>query len=404
MKHGFGGWGRIALAAVAVCSLWSSQSAAVPAAAFQAGGTIPGFVAYWPLDTASAGTVADATGNGHTGTLTNGASIIAPPVVVPPAPAANAGCLATDALTGQQHVIVPDSAPLRLSGAFTLAAWVYPTANTGTMPPDLVIAQKGIIEKWASGATTIDGYLLRLSSANTGNNTPLFSMGNGATQLDAQAASVIPLNTWTHVAGVYNGATMTLYVGGVSAATTPNSTALPTAANTAELHLGKDYGGNTMTGNIDEARIYSRALTAGEVGTLVTGVQAPPTGLAATSSPGQIMLTWTAAANATSYNVYRRLTGGGAFALFANTAATSYTDMTVTIGTSYDYQVTAVGALESAPAGPVTGTGQPVPPHVKGSTTHNLAHRCGCGSIETPGFAALALLALAALATLLRRR
>jgi hypothetical protein len=396
--------GRAAVVAIAVCALSSSHSQAAPrAAAFVLGENIPGLAAYWPLDVASGGTVADLSGNGNTGTLTNGASIVAPPAPAPAAPNANAGCLATAAASGQQYVLVPDAAPLEISGPITLAAWVYPTLNTGT--GDATVAQKCIIEKWMGGGASINGYFLRLTSANTGNNTPLFSRGDGTAQTDAQAAGPLTLNTWTHLAGVFDGTNMILYVNGTAVTNVPSATN-PTAANTANLQLGKDYGANIFTGNIDEARVYSRALTGGEISTLqqATFGQAPVTGLMATPGQAQITLTWTAAANATSYNIYQS-TGGGPYVLIANTAALSYTDLSVTYPLSYSYEVTAVGALESAVAGPLTASPQAVAPHTNsGYQTHNFAHRCGCSSIPLAREGSVTLLGFTIALLVLRRR
>ncbi|MGO8672896.1 MAG: protease pro-enzyme activation domain-containing protein [Capsulimonadaceae bacterium] len=83
-----------------------------------------------------------------------------------------------------------------------------------------------------------------------------------------------------------------------------------------------------------------------------TSVQAPPTALTAvaTNSAGigpTVLLTWTAGASASSYNVYRATKSNGentATALATGVTTTAYSDTTVSIGTSYYYEVAAVGA------------------------------------------------------------
>jgi hypothetical protein len=69
-----------------------------------------------------------------------------------------------------------------------------------------------------------------------------------------------------------------------------------------------------------------------------------PTGLSALAGTSQVALSWTASASATSYNVYRTTTSGGESspALAFGLTGTNYTDMTVTNGTTYYYEVTAV--------------------------------------------------------------
>jgi fibronectin type 3 domain-containing protein len=61
-------------------------------------------------------------------------------------------------------------------------------------------------------------------------------------------------------------------------------------------------------------------------------------------------LTWTASANATSYNVKRAVTFGGPYAVIANVTTTSYTDSSLTNGPIYYYYV--VSALNPAGESP----------------------------------------------------
>jgi len=68
--------------------------------------------------------------------------------------------------------------------------------------------------------------------------------------------------------------------------------------------------------------------------------------LTATAGVEQVALSWTAAANATSYNVYRSTTNNGPYTLVANVATTSYSDLRIPgNGTTYYYVVTGVNSL-----------------------------------------------------------
>ena len=69
---------------------------------------------------------------------------------------------------------------------------------------------------------------------------------------------------------------------------------------------------------------------------------AAPTGFTATTGNSQIVLSWTASTGATSYNVKRSTTSGSGYATIASLVTTSYTDTTVTTGTTYYYVVSAV--------------------------------------------------------------
>ncbi len=73
-----------------------------------------------------------------------------------------------------------------------------------------------------------------------------------------------------------------------------------------------------------------------------------PTGLAATSTPSQVVLTWTAVAGASSYNIYRSTTSGATTLFASSNVPASYTDASVSNGTIYYYTVTANNGSESA--------------------------------------------------------
>jgi len=88
------------------------------------------------------------------------------------------------------------------------------------------------------------------------------------------------------------------------------------------------------------------ALSAEASATPEPGVPSAPTGLVATVNNASVSLSWTASSGATSYNVYRGTTSGGESTTpIANAiTAASYSDITVTNGTTYFYRVAAVNA------------------------------------------------------------
>ena len=66
-----------------------------------------------------------------------------------------------------------------------------------------------------------------------------------------------------------------------------------------------------------------------------SSVPLAPTNLAVTGGNGQVALSWTGSAGATSYNVKRSTTNGSGYLTINSPAATSFTDTGLTNGTTY---------------------------------------------------------------------
>lgn len=143
------------------------------------------------------------------------------------------------------YVEVPDSNSLDLTTAMTIEAWINPTSLGGI-----------ITDKHTDGST--DGYMLDIHS-----NKLRFVVG------DKTLTSIADLqaNTWTHVAGTYDGNALKVYINGALDSSLPSSITIPT--NNLPLRIGADSsGGNLFNGLIDEVTIYNRALTAEEIGSI----------------------------------------------------------------------------------------------------------------------------------------
>jgi len=106
---------------------------------------------------------------------------------------------------------------------------------------------------------------------------------------------------------------------------------------------------------------------------------AAPTNLVPVAGDGQVTLSWTGSTGATFYNIYRAMTlnSEGATPYRTGVTTTTFTDMGLTNGTTYYYQVSAVGpAGESPRTGEVT-----VQPH----STAYLALDAGGGAAGAYG-------------------
>lgn len=88
-----------------------------------------------------------------------------------------------------------------------------------------------------------------------------------------------------------------------------------------------------------------------------------PTGLTALTTNTQVMLSWTASATASSYNLKFSTTNGGAYLLLTNLAATSYTNSGLLGGVTYYYVVSALNlGGESPDSAQASATPEALPP------------------------------------------
>ena len=79
---------------------------------------------------------------------------------------------------------------------------------------------------------------------------------------------VITTGTWTHVAGVWDGTTVFLYVNGLVVASAAYSTAPASSSQISRIGSYRAAGNRGFTGGIDDINIYSRVLAPQEIATL----------------------------------------------------------------------------------------------------------------------------------------
>lgn len=105
--------------------------------------------------------------------------------------------------------------------------------------------------------------ILRFGDGNLANNKLQFILSFGSSQVKLNSNSTFNTNTWYHLAATYDGTSMKMYINGnldASVATTGNFTA------NGILYLGRNYDNSrTLNGNLDEFRVWKRALTAQEI-------------------------------------------------------------------------------------------------------------------------------------------
>jgi fibronectin type 3 domain-containing protein len=168
-----------------------------------------------------------------------------------------------------------------------------------------------------------------------------FVIRNGGTEYVMEAASALPINTWTHVAVTFTGQNAKLFVNGAEVANNAFVMVKPYDFHPVNNWIGdSQFSADPLfNGRIDDFRIYNYALGRVEVASLA-GV---PTGLAASAvSTNQISLAWTAALGASSYNVKRATTSGGPYTTVGSPTTTNYSDTGLITGATYYYVVSAI--------------------------------------------------------------
>jgi len=234
-----------------------------------------GLMAHWKFDKAKGTTAKDSSGNGNAGTLVNDPSWLARNQC-----AAGKSCLSFDG--ADDRVSVPNSSSLNIERALTVAAWI----NLKDIPPS---SQEQNINNFPAVITkgpTNTQYIIfvyGVAGSASGTSPLTFRINTGIdnptsrSQLvlhEVNSTSNVVFGRWMHVAGVYDGAVMKIYVNGVLEAYKPTSGRI--ATGTSPLTIGA--GGNDLYtdivptpfvnqwhGLIDEVSIYNRALSKSEV-------------------------------------------------------------------------------------------------------------------------------------------
>ena len=101
-------------------------------------------------------------------------------------------------------------------------------------------------------------------SLEIASNTPSFKITTGSTLRTVTAGSSVSNSAWHHIVGTYDGSNAVLYIDGVQAQTVAATGTIST--NNSVWTIGRDTAGsNYFDGNIDEVKLFSRALSANEV-------------------------------------------------------------------------------------------------------------------------------------------
>lgn len=216
----------------------SSQPATVTRVAFDPN-TDPNLVAWWKLD----GDATDSSGNGLDGTPVGDPAWVQGRI---------GGAMQLD---GADDCIDCGNSPwLAIRDRLTVACWIKVEAFT-----------RGYETILAKGDSSY-----RLSRAFGRSRTPHFACAGTEPEPSwLNGRTILTDNRWHHIAGVYDGASMTLYVDGREDARKPASGQLADTEYALCIGENAEAPERFLKGLVDDVRIYSRALGPEEIETLV---------------------------------------------------------------------------------------------------------------------------------------
>ena len=205
-----------------------------------------GLVGYWKMDESSwngtSGEVIDSSGNGNNGTAAGGATTTAGKF-------GNGGSFTSSS----KQVNVSNSTSLNITGPITLSAWVYVTACSG---------QYNILF-WKNLQYTVAASNCALTWADSSNwNYANFgSYGS------------LGINAWHHIVATKDANNIvTIYLDGQIVVSKSFGGTITGTTNSLGI---ADSGNGPLTGNMDEARVYNRALSPSEVAQLYNFAPGP---------------------------------------------------------------------------------------------------------------------------------
>lgn len=199
-----------------------------------------GLVAAYTFDAGSGSTVADASGNGLTGTMSGGVSWT---------PAGKFGQALL--FNGSSSVVsIPDALPLDFTSSMTIEAWVRPTARSNW---DTVV-----MKNFGNSGRAYALY------AGDSAGLPATTIRTGSSERSAVGSPVLPLDTWSHLAMTFGGGWLRVYVNGVQVAAYSGNGNVRTSNDPVTIG-GNSVWGRWFSGAIDEVRLYNRALSQSEI-------------------------------------------------------------------------------------------------------------------------------------------
>jgi len=151
------------------------------------------------------------------------------------------------------YAFANDNSSQQLTDSVTVAVWVKINSNGQTSS----IARKG--------ATNTPSYSLNRGS----NNNFLFWVHLGSWLNSGLSTTVTTVGEWYHVAGVYDGSEIKLYVNGVLEASSAHSGPMSTTNDNFYIGVDATTWVEFFNGSVEELSVWSKALTESQIQTVM---------------------------------------------------------------------------------------------------------------------------------------
>lgn len=247
-----------ALSATEIADMYNAQTANCSA-------PTSNLVGHWTLDETSGSTIADSSGNSNNGTWTDGANNDVTEETL-----AGQNGTAIDFDGADNIITVPHAATLDISSGYTVSSWVYfDSTQTGGIFPAII--SKNNSGGWGSG------WVLGRSSAGgniSGGKVRLAVYHNRDINVPNAAYSnwIYPVDTWNYVTVSWDGNNVNYYLNGVLLETEIITTPPDTGSGDLNIGYGRaNWYSAYHDGQIDDVRLYDRALSDTEIAALYGG-------------------------------------------------------------------------------------------------------------------------------------
>lgn len=169
------------------------------------------------------------------------------------------------------YMQIANNATLNMGNKMSIALWVKPTGyNTGTCYNNMCVMK-------SNPATLPSNYFIRFADVYNGCTSPSTTQERFAGNNAVAPTPFVQLNQWYSVVWTSDGVTERIYVNCELKASVPAG-AVP-YSNMSDLLMGKNVDPSFpywLNGDLDEIRLYDRALNADEVNTLGGCITATP--------------------------------------------------------------------------------------------------------------------------------